>query len=132
MRRLFEDLDVSGVFASASGWVPPVDVCETAEAVVVRAELPGMDPSELELSIVGGYLKIAGSKADDAVPGTIGRLCLERSSGQFCRVLRLSPAVNAGAATARLRGGVLTVVIPKLPDRRKVEVSIPITMESTQ
>lgn len=130
VRRFFEDVDASGVFATASGWVPLVDVCETDDAVVVRAEVPGVLPGDVVASIVGQHLKISGRKSADEVDGTTGRLCLERARGAFCRVVRLDAAVDAGGSIAHLRDGVLTVRVPKRTDRRQTEIFVPIATDS--
>jgi HSP20 family protein len=132
IRRLFEDFQRSGSFAAATGWIPPVDVCENESAYVVRAELPGVDPDQVNVDISGSYLKIEGTKPHDEVAGTTNRLCLERSTGPFCRVVRLAPEVDSGAASATYRAGVLVITVPKLLERRRTEVRIPISLEGEQ
>jgi HSP20 family protein len=132
IRRLFEDLERSGSFAAATGWIPPVDVCENDTAFVVRAELPGVDSEHLTVALAGPFLKLEGTKPHDEVDGTINRLCLERSNGPFCRVVKLSTDVDPANSTASFRGGVLTVTVPKLLERRQSEVRIPIQVEGEQ
>jgi HSP20 family protein len=129
MRKLFEDVERSGAFAAASGWLPPVDVCESETAYVIRVELPGIEAEHVSVSVVGSYLKIEGTKTYDEVEGTINRICLERSTGPFCRVVRLSSEVDPDSSIATLRDGVLTVSVAKLLEHRRHEHRIPITTE---
>jgi len=132
IRRLFEEYERSGALASASGWLPPVDVCESDSAFVVRIELPGIDLSTVSLTLQGAYLKIEGHKSTDDVEGTVSRLCLERSSGPFSRIVCLAPDVDPGKAYSSYRAGVLSVTIPKLHEHRTMEVRIPIELEGEQ
>jgi HSP20 family protein len=129
MQKLFADVERSGAFAAASGWLPLVDVCENDTAYVVRIEIPGIEVEHVSVSVVGSYLKVEGTKTNDEVDGTINRLCLERSTGPFCRVVRLSSDVDPDSSTATLRDGVLTVTVAKLHEHRRHEHRIPITTE---
>lgn len=123
--------EAAGDFALAPGvLLPPVDVCETEEAIVVRVELPGVAAGSVEVTLTSASLRVGGRK-DRGTPARRARhLCSERSYGEFRRVVPLRWPVAARAATAELRQGVLTVRLPKLKDRRGAEIRIKVTSES--
>jgi len=102
-------------------WAPPVDLYETAEAVVVEAELPGVVERDIRIVLHGGRLEIRGLKRD--LPSGARFHRLEREYGTFRRVVLIPAAVRAEEAGATLENGILTVVLPKPPRRsRTVEV----------
>ena len=125
--RLFAALsEVAGdVPETAPGaWMPPVDVCETAGAVVVRVELPGLSADEIEVVLAAGALRVTGAKKSRAPRGRVTHLCSERAYGKFCRTVPLRRPVRTRGAQATLRDGLLTVTLPKLADRRGAEFKI--------
>jgi HSP20 family protein len=132
--RLFgELLDVSfGASMDAGEWAPPVDVVEHPDTVTLLVELPGMTPDDVELTIAGKTVRIAGTKPGTASPegsgaDATGRFhCVERRQGRFERVIELITAVNTHKARARFVDGVLVVVCPKVEDRRERPRPIPI------
>jgi HSP20 family protein len=111
---------------AAGAWKPPVDLCETKEAVVLKVELPGVAAEDLEVKLSGDSLRVAGKKRRRASRGAISHLCSERAYGAFERTLPLRWSVKTRGATATLANGLLTVKLPKLADRRGAEFKIPI------
>jgi len=100
---------------------PPVDVWESEGEVIVEAELPGVSVDEIDLRLDAGALVVSGELPEP--PETSGAyLRIERPRGRFHRSVRL-PAGVTGAPRATLRGGVLTVRLPKSgKSRRRVDV----------
>ncbi|MFL6228971.1 MAG: Hsp20/alpha crystallin family protein [Pyrinomonadaceae bacterium] len=107
-------------------WTPPVDLCETHDAVVVRVELPGVAAEEIELTLTNASLRVAGKKKRRSPRGAISHLCSERGYGAFERTVPLRWSVKTRGASAQLDNGLLTVRLPKLADRRGAEFRIPI------
>jgi HSP20 family protein len=105
-------------------WTPPVDVCETARAVVVRVDLPGLSADEVEVVLTGNALRVTGAKKSRAPRGRVTHLCSERAYGKFCRTVPLRRPVGTRGARATLKDGLLTVTLPKLADRRGAEFRI--------
>jgi HSP20 family protein len=105
-------------------WLPPADLSESGEAVTVSMELPGVRAADLEVRVAAGHLRVAGRKRKGAPRGVITHLCSERAYGRFARTIRLRWPVRADAATAELKDGLLTVRLPKLPERRGAEYKI--------
>jgi HSP20 family protein len=129
LRRLVAALQevMDDVPSGAAGiWTPPVDVCETSDAVVVKVELPGVTAEEIELTLTSTSLRVAGKKKRRAPRGAISHLCSERGYGAFERAVPLRWSVKTRGATARLENGLLVVRLPKLADRRGTEFKIPI------
>jgi HSP20 family protein len=112
---------------SVGVWTPPVDVCHMEDRVIVRAELPGIDQSDIALSFQGGNLRIQGLKKEPGQPRKLLCFyCLERRYGRFDRQIVLKGILNPRKSHACLEKGILTVEIPKLKDRRGEAVEIPI------
>ena len=126
--RLFAALQevVDDAGGPPGAWSPPVDLCETADAVVVRVELPGVAASEVELTLAAGALRVSGRKKSRTPRGVISHLCSERAYGAFARTVPLRWPVRTRGASAKLENGLLTVLLPKLTDRRGAEFKIPI------
>ena len=98
-----------------SGWVPPIDVYETAAGYVLTAELPGLRREDLRIHVQDGRVTLSGERREPPVACEQYHR-VERGHGAFSRSFQLPVAVDAGAITADLRDGVLTVTCPKAPD----------------
>jgi HSP20 family protein len=105
------------------GWVPAVDLCETADAFIVTAELPGLAREQVNIQIKDGHLTLHGRR-DARVPCEQYHQ-VERGHGEFSRTFALPPQVDVEHVAADLRDGVLTITILKSPEKgpRRVDVS---------
>lgn len=129
--RLFKEIaDIDQRSLPAGDWLPPVDVIEVADAVVILIELPGVAAADLRLEVKGSQVLLSGSKSTDstapAEPAGTRFHCLERSRGRFEREVQLSGAVNTHLGRARLVDGLLTVEFPKIAEQRKSARILPI------
>lgn len=125
--RLFAALQEAAEMAALDApgaWLPLVDLCESAEAVIVTVELPGVRAADVEVSVAGAELRVTGRKRKGAPRGVISHLCSERGYGQFTRTVALRWPVRVAAATAELRDGLLTVRLPKRAERRGAEYKV--------
>lgn len=115
--RLFEDFFAPPAWWRGrlweGEWSPAVDVAETPEQVTVKAELPGIDPKDINISLTGDILSIKGEKKSEREEKKENYHVVERSYGSFSRSLRLPAAVNADKIEAKFEKGVLTVTCPK-------------------
>lgn len=122
LRRLllhFEEMRAAAPPTPGS-WLPPVDLYEMDEAVVVRLELPGVAASSVRITILDGILKIEGTK-ETASPATqttepdkpLRYLCLERTSGTFARRVQLKWTIDLAHVVAKLSNGLLEIRLPK-------------------
>jgi HSP20 family protein len=115
----------------AQRWLPNVDILETDCEVVLRCEVPGVPREALRLTAQGGALVIAGEKAQSRPAAKARFHCVERAYGSFQRVVHLPPMINTRSARAKLHNGVLTILFPKVSNRRGEEVVIPVEEEET-
>lgn len=93
---------------------PPIDLSETPEEIIVRSEIPGIDPNELEVTVSGGQLTLAGEKKDVAAAGDRVFHQTESRFGHFRRTISLSQAVDPDQVQAEYANGVLTIRLKKV------------------
>ncbi len=110
MDRFFES-GGRAIHSGARPWIPPVDIYETAEEVVVRAELPGVEEKDVKIEMSGNYITIQGKRVLKG--GRVRYVCMERSYGPFQRTLRLPVIVKKDEVRAEYHFGVLTIVARK-------------------
>ena len=130
VRELFEDLAAHlphDQRALSGECHPTLDVLETDEAVEVIVDVSGMSAGALRVLFRAGVLLIAGEKAAPRAAGDHTFHLVEREFGRFARAVRLTGAFNVRAARASLDDGELTIVLPKLIDRRDQSHRIPVT-----
>ena len=108
------------------GWLPPVDLCESAVAVVAFVELPGVTAEQVEVFLTSERLRVRGKKRRRAGRGITSHHCSERSYGEFSRTVPLRWPVSVRDATATLKDGLLIITLPKLAERRGEEFKVPI------
>ena len=114
---------------------PQIEVSETDKEVQVTAELPGIDPKDVAVSLVDDVLTIRGEKQQQQKPGEQqGRdyHLTERSYGTFARYLRLPFRADPGSIQASVKDGVLTVVIPKAEEMQQKVHRIPVSVDGSQ
>jgi HSP20 family protein len=131
VNQLFERLaELDRADQPAAGeWLPSIDIFECHGALNVVAEVPGLSPDSLRVAYRDGCLVVSGERRErKATPGA-AFLCLERPQGRFRRTIPLDIPVDVPKAEATLSGGLLTVVLPRVKDRRGRETPIPIKRE---
>jgi HSP20 family protein len=115
---------IESLFGRATpGWVPPVDLAESADRYILAVELPGLSREDVQIDLDDRMLRVHGQRPDlDCCPERYQQL--ERGHGQFSRSFRFADPVAPEGITATLEAGVLTVVIPKARanDERRVVV----------
>ncbi len=122
--RLFETRLPGEESAVVSDWVPAVDIKEDADRFVIRADVPGVDPKDIDVSMENGVLTIKGEKESETKEEREGYKRIERSRGSFLRRFTLPETADPERIEASSRNGVLEIVIPKLAQvqPRKIEV----------
>lgn len=125
MNRLFNNLfdTPTGTASAVRRWIPAMDLAETDDAYVLRADLPGLDPSEVTIELQDRVLTISGERREER---ELGYHRVERSFGAFRRSLTLPEGVDADAISASFDKGVLTVQVPKPEERkpRRVQIAV--------
>lgn len=127
-RRLLLDLDrvVPGAAASNGECRPPLDVLETAGAVEVVVDVPGVAPEALRVVLRRDTILVVGAKLNAATGAGTRFHVAERSYGRFARAVRLAIPVDASHARATVSGGQLRITLPRIDDRRGPVIEIPI------
>src|SRR5690242_4355219 len=129
IRELFDDLTRSlGSHPSAypGQCRPLIDVFETDAAVELVVETCGIAPAALRVLFRSGVIIVAGEKAPVATRPEAAYHLVERDFGRFARAVRVTGAFDVARASATLRSGELTVVIPKLVERRGRAHTVPV------
>jgi len=119
MNRLFNTFfDTPTGNGGARRWVPAMDLVETDDHFVLKADLPGLSDEDVHIDVEGDVLTVSGERKSEHEDKREGYVRVERSFGAFSRSLTLPEGVDADAVTARFDHGVLEVRIPK-PEQRK-------------
>lgn len=126
--RVFDEF--SGRWALPKGgngtYWPALDMTETNEAVDVTAELPGVDPKDVDISVSGTALTIKGEKKSEKETKEKDYYCAERSYGAFTRSIELPFEIDAARVEANFDKGVLKVHVGKPPGVKKEVKKIPV------
>jgi len=122
MNRLFENFGQG--FTPATGAFPQLNLWEDGEAVLVEAELPGVDQKDLEIYVTGGnQLTIKGQRKQPELPRGVWHR-QERVFGEFSRTVTLPFLVDAEKVESHLRDGVLTIRLPKHESARPRKIAV--------
>ncbi|MCW8907799.1 MAG: Hsp20/alpha crystallin family protein [Sedimenticola sp.] len=114
--------DESGVVGG--DWTPAIDIKEEADRYVLHADIPGVEPDKIELSMEDGMLTIKGEKKHEVTENKEGYKRVERSYGSFYRRFSLPDNTDPELIKASGKDGVLEVIIPKVEAKksRKIEI----------
>ena len=114
-----------GYSSSVAAWEPDVDLYETADQLVVRAELPGMKRDDIELRIEAGTLTISGQREAETEASVDNYHRIERRYGRFTRSFRLPTVVSEDQVHATYEVGLLTIRLPKADSAktRRIEIA---------
>ena len=119
--RFFGETTLPSVFAKE--WAPTVDVSETKEHVVVKAEMPGLEAKDIDVSLSGDLLTIKGEKKEEEKKDEHYHY-RERYAGSFRRSLRLPVGVKSDKVEAAFKNGVLNITIHKAEEAKKKAIKI--------
>lgn len=123
-RRLMEWDPFAELTPSARGYQPAFDLVEKQDSYLLRADLPGVEAKDLDISVTGNRITISGKRESEQREEIEGYYSAERFYGSFSRTFTLPVDVDADHVNAELASGVLTLVVPKRPEMqgRKIEV----------
>ena len=135
MNRLFGTFfDTPTTAVSGNGtrrWMPAMDLVETDEHFILRADLPGMGEGDVNIEVEDRTLTLAGERKAEHEANGEGYYRLERATGSFARSLTLPDGVDAEQITAHFENGVLEVRIPKPEERKPRKVAISVGEQGT-
>jgi HSP20 family protein len=127
MNRLFNtvfDAPTPGNGGALRRWMPAMDLVETDDHFVLRADLPGMSEDDVKIEFEDGTLTVSGERQAEHESKNEGYYRVERAFGSFSRSLTLPQGVDPNAVTARFDRGVLEVRIPKPEERKPRRIEI--------
>jgi len=119
-------LDLSG----EPGFQPPADIHETEDGITIRLELPGIAAGSIGVYVQGTTVEVTGEKNQEAWGTNASFICLERAFGRFYRAFDMNGCLNMARMTASLKGGILSLYVPKCEERRGRRHRIPVVDES--
>lgn len=109
---------------SVANWVPAVDVVEEKHQFVLRADVPGVNPEDIDISMDAGVLTVSGERHAETIDETEGFRRVERVSGRFFRRFNLPDTADADGIKAKSHNGILEVSIPKLPEVQARRITV--------
>lgn len=113
--RMFDDWLSPRRTGEARGWSPAIDMIDRKDHIVLRADLPGLEQKDIEVSVQNGMLTIRGARQEEREAKEEDYYCCERWAGSFSRVVSLPPGVDPDTIRATFKNGVLEVQVPKSP-----------------
>lgn len=114
----------SGEDQGLGAWAPAVDIFETDQNVVLKAELAGVDPKDVEVRVENNTLYLKGQRKVDTEVKEENYHRVERSFGSFARSFALPDSVDADKVAAEYQNGILTLTIPKKEKAKSRAISI--------
>jgi HSP20 family protein len=126
MERLQREMNrlMEGVGDGARGQFPPLNIWANEENAMITAELPGVDVDDLDISVVGDTLTLAGSRPTESEAEERKYHRRERWRGSFSRTIQLPFRINAENVDAEFSNGVLQVVLPRAEEDKPQRISI--------
>jgi len=122
MERWFDSVTGSGL--AGPGVFPPINVSETGDAVIVRAELPGIEAEKLDVTVENQTLTISGERQTEKEESGASFHRREREWGTFRRSFTIPSRVDANKVAARYVNGILTVEMPKAAEARPKQIAV--------
>ena len=127
MNRLFNtvfDSPAPGNSGTLRRWLPPMDLVETEDHFVLRADLPGMSEEDVSIEFENDTLTVSGERKAEHETKNEGYYRVERAFGSFSRSLTLPKGIDAEAVTANFDRGVLEIRVPKPEERKPRRIEI--------
>jgi HSP20 family protein len=111
---------------SSATWYPPVDVLESKDSYLIRAELPGMKKEDFHLEVKDGTLTLTGERKSEKPADGVEYRSVERVSGKFWRSFMLPETVKHDGIQATYKDGILEIQVPKAEEAkpRQIEISV--------
>jgi HSP20 family protein len=105
-------------------WAPAVDIIEEKDRFVLRADVPGVKPEDIDVSMDAGVLTVSGERKTESTTEEAGYRRVERATGRFYRRFSLPDTADAENIAAKSSNGILEVVIPKLPEVQARRITV--------
>ena len=125
INRVFGDVvGRSGEESNLTPWAPSVDIYETENELVVKADLPDVNPQDLDIRVENNILTIRGERKFETKVNEDNYLRIERAYGSFSRSFSLANSVKSEAIKADYQNGVLTLSLPKREEAKPKQIKV--------
>ena len=126
MDKMWEDFFGGRAIATMDEktWTPSIDISETKDELIVKAEIPGMEAKDINISVTGDVLTIKGERKQETEEKEENYHRIETRYGSFCRMIRLPVAIDTEKVTATYDKGVLKLVLPKKEEVKPKQIEI--------
>ncbi|MBW2422637.1 MAG: Hsp20/alpha crystallin family protein [Deltaproteobacteria bacterium] len=124
--RMFRGWPTRRLDADLVGWVPPLDMVDRKNEVVLRADLPGLDREDIQLSVENGVLTLQGSRQQEKEDKGDDFYAMERWAGAFSRSIALPQGLDPDRVEASFKNGVLEIRVPKTKEAagKKIDIKV--------
>lgn len=126
MNKLFEDFTRRGA-GTGMGLVTPLDVSETDDNILVKVEVPGIEPKDIDISVSGDTLTIKGEKRSEKEEKGKNYHFVERSYGSFSRAVELPASVKFDQVKAEYKKGILEITLPKSEKSKTKKIPVKVS-----
>ena len=131
INRLFNDaFERSGQESNLTAWAPAVDIYENEHELVVKADLPDIDPKDLDIRVENNILSIRGERKFEKKVNEDNYLRVERAYGSFSRSFSLANTVNPDGIKADYQNGVLTLNVPKREEAKPKQIKVNVNTQA--
>jgi HSP20 family protein len=115
---------LSELASAETSWSPPVDIREDQDHYYLKADVPGVDPKDIEITLERGVLTIAGARQSESKEAHDGYRRVERFRGRFVRAFSLPDTADGDKVDAKVKDGVLEVTINKKESSKPRRISV--------
>jgi HSP20 family protein len=131
INRVFGDVVArAGEESNLTPWAPAVDIYETENELVVKADLPDVNPQDLDIRVEGNILTIRGERKFENKVNEENYLRVERAYGSFSRSFSLANSVKSDAIKADYQNGVLTLSLPKREEAKPKQIKVNVNVNT--
>lgn len=127
MNRMMDRIFREGNLTETGMWLPPIDLSETNDKITVKAEIPGIDSKDIDISIQENTLFLKGEKREEKEEKGKNYYRVERQYGSFSRSVVLPATVDTDKVTAECKNGVLEITLQKKEEVKPKQISIKVS-----
>lgn len=126
MRRMQRDMDflLGGTRGPVSTKFPAINAWKNDDGLVLTAEVPGVDPENIDISVIGETLTLSGSQVMEKLPEGARYFRKERDNNDFSRTFELPFKVDVDAVDAKFHNGILQINLPRVPEEKPKKIEI--------
>jgi len=124
LNRFFDDRPMTHQVVEGTNWTPHVDITENKDSFQVKADIPGVKPEDIEISLHKGVLTVRGERKTDEEVSEDNFTRRERFRGTFSRQFNLPDTADEETVSARSNNGVLEITIPKAKKAKPISITV--------